>query len=67
MTFSCKADGYWMLCTMFIVVLWIGSLQMTARRVGLTRESAQLTNGGTGYGAESVVPVLRSARPDLQS
>ena len=60
-TFSCAADGYWMLCTVFIVLLWIGSLVMTARRVGQTRADS----ANPGLDPQSIVPVLRSSRPDV--
>ena len=31
-TFSCAADGYWMVCTCFIAAMWLVAVLYTARR-----------------------------------
>jgi hypothetical protein len=34
-TFSCAADGWWMVCTNFIATLWLVAVVYTARRCAL--------------------------------
>lgn len=39
-TFSCAADGYWMVCTCFIAALWLVAVLYTGRRVKTERSQS---------------------------
>jgi hypothetical protein len=37
-TFSCEADGYWMICTCFINALWLMAILFSSWRIGRVDE-----------------------------
>jgi hypothetical protein len=39
-TFSCAADGYWMLCTCFTAAMWLVAAIVTAQRVWKNRSES---------------------------